>query len=141
MASAIAAGVSQTESRDWYGDGSTPMQQSSAQRLAQVQDESFPDWADPELSEEWISQPNSPIMSPKKASDSVSSRPTTASSGAVEGTTRILTEKDPSNEQNKAATPEWKKMSNPKDFFSPMTLERMFEPNLGDLYVYNSITF
>ncbi|KAJ8097511.1 hypothetical protein POJ06DRAFT_261574 [Lipomyces tetrasporus] len=133
MASAIAAGVSQTESRDWYGDGSTPMQQSSAQRLAQVQDESFPDWADPELSEEWISQPNSPIMSPKKASDSVSSRPTTASSGAVEGTTRILTEKDPSNEQNKAATPEWKKMSNPKDFFSPMTLERMFEPNLGDL--------
>ncbi|KAK9326151.1 hypothetical protein V1517DRAFT_267915 [Lipomyces orientalis] len=138
MASAISAAALQTESRvsinaDSDGDGSTSLQQSSAQRLAQVQDESFPDWADPELSEEWISQPNSPIMSPKKTSESVSSRSTTASSGAVEGTTRILTDKDGSNEQNKAATPEWKKMSNPKDFFSPMTLERMFQPNIGDL--------
>ncbi|KAK9369369.1 hypothetical protein V1509DRAFT_620582 [Lipomyces kononenkoae] len=105
----------------------------SEQQQAQVQEESVPEWVDPELSEEWISRPNSPIVSPKKTSDTVSSRSTTTSSGPGEGTTRILTDKDPLNGRNNATTPEWKKMSNPKDFFSPMTLERMFRPNGSDV--------
>ncbi|KAK9372789.1 uncharacterized protein V1513DRAFT_419373 [Lipomyces chichibuensis] len=138
MATAMAGSVSQSKdpvigSSVKVGHGRISSQQSSAQRLAHVQAESFPEWADPELSEEWISQPNSPMISPKKTSDSVSSRATTTFSGEGEGTTRILTDKNPLNEQNKAATPEWKKMSNPRDFFSPMTLERMFQPTFGDL--------
>ncbi|KAK9317709.1 hypothetical protein V1522DRAFT_404006 [Lipomyces starkeyi] len=143
MATAMASSVSQSKDpviarSVEVGNARISSQQSSAQRLAHVQTESFPEWADPELSEEWISQPNSPMMSPKKTSDSVSSRATTTSSGEGEGTTRILTDKNPLNEQNKAATPEWKKMSNPRDFFSPMTLERMFQPNVGDLSITGS---
>ncbi|KAK9236044.1 hypothetical protein V1525DRAFT_457979 [Lipomyces kononenkoae] len=111
---------------DGNGKNSAPLQ-------AQAHAESVPEWADPELSEEWISQPNSPIMSPKKASDTVSSRSTATSSGKGEGTTRILADKETSGGRNNAATPEWKKMSNPKDFFSPMTLERMFQPNVGEI--------
>ncbi|KAK9385487.1 hypothetical protein V1515DRAFT_608231 [Lipomyces mesembrius] len=138
MATAMAGSVSQSKDSVIgrsveVGNGKISSQQSSARRLAHVQAESFPEWADPELSEEWISQPNSPMTSPKKTSDSVSSRATTTSSGEGEGTTRILTDKNPLNEQNKAATPEWKKISNPRDFFSPMTLERMFQPKVGDL--------
>ncbi|KAK7208073.1 hypothetical protein BZA70DRAFT_272835 [Myxozyma melibiosi] len=95
----------------------------------------IPEWHDAELSEEWISQPNSPVLEPMmtkssiKSTASADSRGSVSSSQNADGTTRILTERRSVNEQQRPATPDWKKMTLPKDIFSPMTLERMFKPS------------
>ncbi|KAK9472000.1 uncharacterized protein V1510DRAFT_426438 [Dipodascopsis tothii] len=77
------------------------------------------DWIDPELSEEWISQPNSPADSP-----AVSARFSTKSGfSSAGGTTRI------NFEGSRHCTPEWKRRADTRDMFSPLTLESMFRPN------------
>ncbi|KAK9465747.1 hypothetical protein V1512DRAFT_248796 [Lipomyces arxii] len=102
-----------------------------ARRQFQVdEDTTFPDWADPELSEDWLSQPGSPVASARENSGTLGSRKTTSSVSTGDGTTRIVTGKAAT--ENKSATPEWKKISAPRDIFSPLSLERMFASGVDD---------
>ncbi|KAK9457221.1 hypothetical protein V1511DRAFT_528513 [Dipodascopsis uninucleata] len=102
------------------------------------------DWEDPELSEEWISQPNSPSASVKQddnkfnakenaGTGTIGTAGTTGTTG-TSGTTRISPEKKPAfeNYTQPALTPDWSKLNLSKDLFSPMTLERMFKPDYAD---------
>ncbi|KAK9479199.1 hypothetical protein V1514DRAFT_328729 [Lipomyces japonicus] len=93
-----------------------------------------PEWADPDLSEEWVSQPNSPVDDPAK-SDTLDSKATAASSDAGIGTTRIVASPDKNIDAAtgvRHGTPGWKKIDPSKDIFSPLTLERMFKLGTED---------
>ncbi|KAK9450331.1 uncharacterized protein V1518DRAFT_413570 [Limtongia smithiae] len=126
-----------SQSDQSFFDHSSSQSQPRPKTVVEDYNESIPDWRDVELSEEWISRPNSPTEGNATPNGSVMELPKIESETANEqesgdqgGTTRVSAVLHLAAENASSSTPDWKKIAAaPKDIFSPMTLERMFKPN------------